>query len=60
MGVTKEAMTSIIPESWLEWDLAAEGKMALTAPEADMPTAHDAVTPIPGKPNRTWTSWSTR
>ena len=42
--VTKEAIAGIVPESWLEWGLGAEGDLALRPPEADMLAAHDAVT----------------
>ena len=43
-GVTKEAIAGIVPESWLEWGLGAEGDLASRPPEADMLAAHDAVT----------------
>ena len=43
-GVTNEAMAEIVPESWLEWGLGAEGDLASTAPEADMMAAHGVVT----------------
>ena len=43
-GVTKEAMAGIVPESWLEWGLGAEGDKASRPPEADLLPAHDAVT----------------
>ena len=43
-GVSKEAMAGIVPESWLEWGLGAEGDQAPRTPEADMLAAHDAVT----------------
>ena len=42
-GVTKEAMAAIVPESWLEYDLRAEGDLVSMAPEADTLAAHDAV-----------------
>ena len=35
-GVSKEAMAGIVPESWLEWGLGAEGDQAPRTPEADM------------------------
>ena len=34
----------MVPESWLEWGLGAEGDLASTPPEADMLAAKDAVT----------------
>ena len=43
-GVSKEAIAGIVPESWLEWGLGAEGDQAPRTPEADMLAAHDAVT----------------
>ena len=39
-----EAMAGIVPESWLEWSLGAEGDQAPRTPKADMLAAHDAVT----------------
>ena len=42
-GVTKGAIAGIVPESWLEWGLGAEGGLASRPPEADMLAAHDAV-----------------
>ena len=39
-GVTR---AGIVPESWLEWGLGAEGGLASRPPEADMLAAHDAV-----------------
>ena len=44
MGVTKEAMAGIVPESWLEWGLGVEGDQAARPPDAAMLAAHDAVT----------------
>ena len=43
-GVTKEEMTGIVPESWLEWSLDVEGDAAPRPPEVDILAAHDAVT----------------
>ena len=43
-GVSKEATEGIVPESWQEWGLGAEGDQAPRSPEADMLAAHDAVT----------------
>ena len=43
-GSSKEAMAGIVPESWLERGLGAEGGQAPRTPEADMLAAHDAVT----------------
>ena len=56
-GVTKEARAGIVPESWLEWGLDAEGGLASRPPEADMLAAHDAVTTTRAKPNRSWANW---
>ena len=41
--MTKEAIAGIVPESWLEWGLGAEGDLATRPPEVDMLAAHDAV-----------------
>ena len=43
-GVTKEEVAGIVPESWSEWGLGAEGDAASRPPEVDMLAAHDAVT----------------
>ena len=43
-GVTKEEMAGIVPESWLEWGLGAEGDAPPRPPEVDILAAHDAVT----------------
>ena len=43
-GVTKEEMAGIVPESWLECGLGAEGDAAPRPPEVDILAAHDAVT----------------
>ena len=37
-------MAGIVPESWLEWGLGAEGDQPPRTPEVDMLAAHDAVT----------------
>ena len=37
-------MAGIVPESWLEWGLGAEGDQAPRTPEADILAAHDTVT----------------
>ena len=42
---TKEEVVGIVPESWLEWGLGAEGDAAPRPPEVDILAAHDAVTP---------------
>ena len=39
-------MAGIVPESWLEKGLGAEGDLAPRPPEAGMLAAHDAVTNI--------------
>ena len=61
MGVSKEEMAGIVPESWLEWGLVAEGDQAPRIPEADMLAAQDAVTTnsMNFKANKSWASWST-
>ena len=43
-GVTKEEMAGIVPESWSEWGLGAEGDTALRPLKVDILAAHDAVT----------------
>ena len=43
-GVTKEEVAGIVPESWSEWGLGAEGDAASRPPEVDMLVAHDALT----------------
>ena len=43
-GVTKGAMAGIVPESWLEWGLGAEGDLASMTSEADTLAAHETVT----------------
>ena len=50
--MTKEAMTVVVPESWFEWGLDADGDLVLRPPEADMLAAHDTVTTNSKKPNR--------
>ena len=50
-GVTKEEVTGVVPESWLEWSLGAEGDAAPRPPEVDILAAYDAVTT---------TSWKAR
>ena len=37
-------MAGIVPESWFEWGLGAEGDLASRPPEADMLAVHDAIT----------------
>ena len=44
MGGDEGSDGGIVPESWLEWGLGAEGDLAPRPPEADMMAAHDAVT----------------
>ena len=48
-GVMKEATAGIVPKSWLERGLGAEGDLASRPPEADMLAAHNAVTNISRK-----------
>ena len=43
MWVTKDEMAGIVPESWLEGGLGAEGDAAPRPPEIAMLAAHDAV-----------------
>ena len=59
-GVSQEAMAGIVPESWLEWGLGAEGDQAPRTPEADILAAYDAVTTNSTKAQRQLASWSTR
>ena len=42
-------MAGIVPESWMEWGLGAEGELASMPPEAVILAAHDAVTIISKK-----------
>lgn len=37
-------MAGVVPESWLGWDLGAEGDRAPRTPEAGMLAAHDDAT----------------
>ena len=60
LGVSKEAMAGIIPESWLEWGLGEEGDRAPRPPEAAMLAANDAVTTNSRKAQQKLESWSTR
>ena len=45
-------MAGIVPESWLEWGLGAEGDLPPRPPEVDMLAAHDAVTTNSRKPQQ--------
>ena len=44
MGVPKEVMVDIAPESWLVWVRGTEEGATPSLPETDMLAAHDAVT----------------
>ena len=45
MSGNERSDAEIVPESWLEWGLGAEGDLLSRSPEGDMLAAHDTGTP---------------